>query len=700
MSVSVRPFLLTVGCALVALASPVATASTEHWVVDAAAELLEGRGDGVAVTSDGRLVQAPRWSGGATFDEPIVLAAVQIADDEMIVATSHPGVLYRVDGDRAERLADIPGEQVTAMTLDADGDPVLAAGTPAVLYRWRGGELRELGRLDEGGVWDLAMYDGQVVAAVGAPAAVVRLGDRGLERWVEIPDRHARCLEVVGDRLMVGTSGNGLLLSVDPGGRLAVVTDSEFTEFTDLVAAPDGSVWATALVGEPSASARNGNGGSSNGADASSSEASETATLSLDLPKVNGKTATSEVLRLTPEGALLGVHRFTNQVASTLAADGDGVLVGTGYEGEVWRFVEAGGALVATLDAVQVVGILGGGSAVLTQGPAAVRWRAADDGRPGRYRSPPKAFDTPVRFGGYRLWPESTGSAIRFRTGTAADTDATWLPWTEWSRTPEGQVRLAPGRVVQWEIELGPATSALDRVELAYRQVNLAPRIASVSVEEPGVVYVTAPPPTGPVLDADAPDASGIFTVVDDTPQPANGKGKKYYRVGYRTVSWEAADPNGDEMTYRLDLERADGFRMTVRERIEGTRLAVDMGAVPDGTYRFVLTADDEPANPGAGLQSERLSAWIDVDSTPPVVELQRTDGGWAVTVRDTGSGVARVVWSRNGDRWRDAAPQDGILDGREERFLLPAADGGRHLLVVRALDRHHNRATGSVVED
>jgi hypothetical protein len=692
-----------VTCLVIALASVGFAGSTERWVVDEASDLLAGRGDGVAVTADGRLVPAPHWSGGPTLDEPIVLAAARQADGSLLAATSHPGVLYRVTGDRAERLAEIPGERVTAMVVDGGGHPVLAAGTPSVVYRWRKGELEEIGRLDEGGVWDLALFDGRVVAAAGAPGALYVVGERGLERWVEVPDRHARCLEVAGDRLMVGTSGRGLLLSVDAAGRLALVTSSAFSEITDLVATPDGAVWVAALVGEPPSSAKdNGNGGATSNGDGS--DATETAVVSLDLPKVNGKTATSEVLRLTPEGALLGVHRFTSQVASALAFDGEGVLAGTGYEGEVWRFVDSGGALVATLDAVQVVGIVDGGRALLTQGPAAVRWRDADGDRPNRFRSAPKAFDTPVRFGAYRLWPASSGASIRFRTGTSADAEATWLPWTEWSAEAEGAVPLAPGRVVQWEVELGSdaADPDLDRVELAYRQVNLAPRIKGVTVDEPGAVYLNAPPPSGPVLDADAPDASGIFTVVDEkAQQPSpNGKGKKYYRVGYRTVAWDVDDPNGDELRYTLSLERDDGFRFPVRERLEGTQVAVDMGAVPDGTYRFVVAADDGPANPGEGRRTERSSAWLEVDSTPPSIDIRREGDGWAVTVRDTGSGVARVAWSRDGDRWREAAPQDGLLDGREERFLLPVGDGDRHLLVVRALDRHHNRATASVVDD
>ena len=62
-------------------------------------------------------------------------------------------------------------------------------------------------------------------------------------------------------------------------------------------------------------------------------------------------------------------------------------------------------------------------------------------------------------------------------------------------------------------------------------------------VEDPGVVYLAAPPISGPVIEAVHPDVNGIFTVIDETAAKngASTKGKKYYRAGFRTVSWEAS---------------------------------------------------------------------------------------------------------------------------------------------------------------
>jgi hypothetical protein len=516
-----------------------------------------------------------------------------------------------------------------------------------------------------------------------------------MERWVEIPDAHARSLAVTNDALVVGTSGKGLILSVRPSGQLALLADSRFTEIPDLVAAPDGSIWAVALVGEPVEAAKPEQDGDESNTEDNGSESS---TIDLDLPKIDGTTATSELLRLTPEGALLQVHRFTKQVASAIAWDGSGVLVGTGYQGEVWRFVNDGGARLATIDAVQVVGMIDGGAALLTQGPGQVLWRRDEEGE-ARYRADGKSFPIPVRFGEYQVLPSGEGVRIRFRSGASEKPDESWLPWTEWLPASGGVVPLPPARSLQWELELD-AGAVVERVEVALRDVNLAPQIDDLSVEEPGVVYLAAPPPSGPVIDRDHPDINGYFSVID--PEGGAGKngakGKKYFRTGFRTVSWSAEDLNDDALLFGLEVEREDGFLMTVRDELAVDQLAVDTTALSDGRYRFRLSASDGPTNPGDALSATRSSAWFVVDNTPPQATLTRQGELWEIVVEDGGSAVSRVEWSRDGARWKELAPADGILDGQRETFSLPAVQG-RHLVVVRAVDRHHNRATVGAVE-
>jgi len=391
-------------------------------------------------------------------------------------------------------------------------------------------------------------------------------------------------------------------------------------------------------------------------------------------------------------------------VATSIAWDGEGLLVGTGFEGEVWRFVDGGGARIATIDAVQVVAVVDGGAALLTQGPGGVLWRRMEGERAGRFRSKAQQFKQPVRFGEYRVEPLSDQLRIRFRSGVSANPDTTWLQWTEWMPASGGSVGLPAARSLQWELDF-PADAktapVVDRVEVAVVEVNLPPEMRELKVEEPGVVYLAAPPPTGPVIEAVHPDVNGIFTVIDDSAPKKNSstKGKKYYRAGFRTVSWKVSDPNKDPLRYRLEIEASNGFSFNVRERIVGTQLGVDTHALPDGTYRFRLTASDAPGNPDGAIEVSRVSRWFTVDNTAPAASLRRTEDTWVVSVSDNLSPIVRAEWSRDGHEWTALAPTDGLLDGREETFEFPAVSG-RHMVVVRVVDRQHNRATAGAVEE
>jgi hypothetical protein len=698
-----KPYRLLTGALLSLLVAHGATATqTRHWIVDTTEELLGGRGSGVQVTADGTLRPVAGWEAGPDLEEPVVMAATRTDDGSLIVGTGFPARLYRVRGNQAELLAEIDAEQITSVLAEDSGAVLVATVAPGVLYRWSGASIDEVGRLGEGGIWDLAIFDGDVVAAGGPPASLFKVTDRGLVRWVELPDIHARCLDPHGDRLLVGTSGKGLVLAVNPSGQLGVLADSPFTEIADLAVGGE-TVWAAALVGEPVAAPQKPK--KENGEDKDDDAEPEVlVTADLKLPEVNGKTATSEVLKLTPDGGLLSVHRFVREVATTLAWDGEGLLVGTGFEGEVWRFVDGGGARIATVDAVQIVGVVDGGEALLTQGPGGVLWRRDDGTSAGRFRSKARQFKHPVRFGEYRVEPASENLRIRFRSGVSAKPDGTWLPWTDWMSASGGSVSLPPARSLQWEVEFptdAGETALVDRVEVAVVESNLPPQVKTLKVEEPGVVYLAAPPPSGPVIDAVHPDINGIFTVIDDSAPRKNNstKGKKFYRAGYRTVSWEVADPNNDPLAFKLEIEDREGFSFIVREQVKGTQIGIDTSALPDGIYRFRLTASDAPGNPDGSLEVSRVSRWFPIDNSEPEVSLRRSGDSWVVIVRDSLSPVARADWSRDGGMWTALAPTDGLLDGREETFEFPA-ESGRHMVVVRVVDRQHNRATAGAVEE
>jgi hypothetical protein len=681
-------------------AAGVEASSTQHFVLDTAQSLSGAVASAVAVGTDGSLRPLAPLGTVASFDEPLGLAMAVEADGSVLVGTGHPARLWRVHGGAKTLVADVAADQVTALLTAPDGEVFVSTAAPALLLRLpRGGHaLEQVSKVAEGTLWDLAWFKGNLIAAAGNPGRLMRLGQGGLEVAATVPDQHARCLAVSGDTLLVGTSGKGLLLRWTGEGKIGAFFDSSFTEIAALTVAPDGTVYAAALTGEPTS----GKPAKTSGGEG---EVSVTVSTSTDsAPQTDHGSATAEILQISPQGAALTVHRFDKQLAYALAWNDGHLVIGTGLEGELWQVTEGAPAELDTVDAAQVVRLAGGGAWVLTQGPVKLLHRS---GTPrGTISSPPLDADQPALFGATRVSatvPDGASCAVAFRSGATERPDETWSDWS--APQPCGSVRAAAprARFLQWRLALdsgGKAGLVVTGVDVAYRQINLPPQIEDVTVHEPAVIFVKGPPPSDRVIEAQHPGASGIFTTLSEDDKAQRDRlGKKYYRVGYQTLSWKVEDPNHDALQFDLDITgEGSGEWWPIRKHLDADSLAFDTEAVADGRYRCRLTATDAPDNPDEPATSRRISGWFTVDNTPPRVEIGRAEGMWVVTVSDALSPLFTVQWNRDAKEWHDLVPVDGLLDSREETFHIPAATG-RHVLAVRAMDDHYNRATAAVEE-
>ncbi len=682
---------------LVALASAHAS-QTRHFVLDTPRALAGATGRGVAVFPDGSLRALQPLVQAAAFDEPLGLALAVAPDGTAFVGTGHPARVYRVRDGKKELVGEVKADQVTALLLDPSGTLWAATAAPALLLRAPNGkDLGQVAALPDGNLWDLAWYKGALVAAAGNPGRLMRLGPKGLETVAAIPDRHARCLAVSGGLLLIGTSGKGLVMRWTGEGAPGVVYDSSFTEIAALAPAPDGSTYAAALTGDPTLGKPPAKEA---GAGTVAVSVSETASAT---PATAKGSATSEIVRILPEGAAMTAHRFTKQIAGTLAWGPMGLVIGTGLEGELWELVDGSAAQLDTVSASQVVRLAAGGDWVLTQGPVRLLHRS---GKPhGTLASPPLDAGQPAEWGDAALvgeLPPAGGCTLRFRSGAIATPDDTWSAWSAPTPCANASVSAPPARYLQWEVDLQPAgpASRVGRVVVAYRQINLPPEITEFTVHEPGAVFLKGPPPSDRIVEVQHPDLSGIFTTLDDEARDVPDRlGKKYYRVGYQSLSWKAGDPNGDPLRFTVEVQQAGNPTWwKVRDHLEATAIGIDTQALADGMYRFRLTATDAPANPEAPATASALSSWVIVNNTPPTVTITRSGGAWIATVDDALSPITLVEWNRDADRWHALAPEDGLLDRKHETFRIPF-EHGNHVLAVRAVDDHHNRATAAVEE-
>jgi hypothetical protein len=677
---------------------PAGATETRHFVLDTPHALAGATGRGVAIFPDGSLRPLSPLAPVAKFDEPLGLALAIAADGAAYVGTGHPARVWKVKGAAKELLAEVKADQITALAFAPDGDLFVATAAPALVLRLRHASAvpKEVARLTEGNAWDLAWYRGALVVAAGNPGRLLRLSDGTLKEAARIPDRHARCLAVNGDDLMIGTSGHGLILRWDGVNPAGVVYDSSFSEIAALAVTPEREVWAVALTGDPSLGKVPKEEGEV------TVTVSESTAPAAAVDKEKGP-LTSEVVRVLPSGAAITVHKFAKQIADTLCWGEGGLVIGTGLEGELWQLVEGSAAQLDGVSASQVVRVADGGRWVLTQAPVVLLHR---DGPPhGVFLSPALDAGQPARWGTARVSGDLPGGGctVRFRSGAAAAPDETWSAWTAPAPCGDALVAAPAARYLQWQTELQPSGisgARVGHVEVAYRQLNVPPTIKEFTVHDPGEVFLKGPPPSERVIEVQHPDLSGIFTTLDDEASERQDRpGKKYYRVGYQSLSWRVEDPNGDPLRFAIEVQREGSERWwTVRANLETTVLALDTQALADGLYRFRLTASDAPANPEAPMTVQALSRWVVVDNTPPQITVTRQGESWQVVVTDALSPVTRVEWNRDADTWHALAPEDGALGSRSQRCRIPVA-AGRHVLAVRAVDDHHNRATVAVEE-
>ena len=163
-------------------------------------------------------------------------------------------------------------------------------------------------------------------------------------------------------------------------------------------------------------------------------------------------------------------------------------------------------------------------------------------------------------------------------------------------------------------------------------------------------------------------------------------------------TGWKASDPNQDELRYRLEVRpegRSDAW-LEIADEIDGEQYGFDATVLPDGRYRFRLTASDALGNvAGEGLERRQESEPVVVDHTPPTLEgVERSGQGARLRVYDAWSPLREAQVSIDGGEWRPLAPADGLLDGQREELVLKEIPEGARYVLVRLADAPFNYAT------
>ena len=717
---------------LTALAAPLRGTEVKILRMHERSDFTGGSFDGVRVGPLGTLELADRFERFAVVEEPLLFAAAAHPDG-WIVGTGNSGRVLSVDRrGTVEEMFSAEEPAIYALWVDADGTVFAGTSPDGKVYRIRDGEAEPFFSPQETYIWDLRRAaDGRLLVATGIEGKLFAVDEAGDGEIVfDSRDTHIRSLlPLPGGDLVIGTSGQGLIVLLDAGGKAETLYDASAPEVVALAADPGGTLFAALAGSETGGSSppavaapivpAPGGAGSSIVPDAGSNAGAGQAPalpippspVSLPRARSAGK---SQLLRIAEDRTVERVWSSGEDLIHSLCWHRDRLWFGTSDRGRIYSYAVDGEVLEGEVDEGQVVALLAAEDrlvAATSTGSALFRTGGSGERR-GTYTSPPLDAELVSRFGSFH-WTGGRDAGpppkFAFRSGNTEEPDATWSAWSEKTEGEKADFQALPAaRFIQWRAELradGGEAPTIDGVEISYRQRNLRPEIESVSVLEPGQILVPINfNPAEQVFEPAHPDRQGIFTTLKPSSSTKSIGGlpkkatKTLWKRGFRTIRWQAEDPNGDDLEYSLSFRRASSggrWLPVTTAALEEDYYSFDSTVLPDGNYRFRVEASDRQANPpDHGRVAHRVTAAVIVDHSPPRLDsLTETQDGFQAIVRDTWSPLQEVVYSIDGGTWKPAQADDGLVDSREETLVV-AAPADAEMLLLRLTDGALNVTT------
>ncbi len=723
----------------------VGASTARFWRVSTQADLLKGQSERLSIDYDGRLVLGPSTRSVLAPTSPFVWCLAPGPDGSVYAGGGNDGIVWHVARDGKSRVAfDAQELEVHALATGADGALLVATSPDGKVYRVAsGGAPTVFFDPEDKYIWALAVdAQGRVYVATGNKGVIYRVSADGKsEVFFRTQTSNVTSLLTGRDgQIFAGTESPGRVLRITPAGKAFLLLESPYREIRGLRADAAGTIYAAAVNGKPSAPES-----PTAPPAAEPARSAPVASVSAEIMAVtiiDTSSAASGAVpaqRQQPEPAAKGaVYRIDDaggsdliwefrddQPFDLLVEDGGSLLVSTGNAGKIYRL--AGdpwrAMLLTRFDAQQITAMLGTGAVqyFAASNPAHVvrvdAGRAAD----GQYLSEAKDAGT-VAAWGTLTWQavEAAAGAVQIstRSGNTPVPDDTWSEWAGPYQRADGEpVKSPSARYLQWRAVLkGPAGEgpgpALVSMSVAYLQRNLRPRVTSVTVHPPGVVF-QRPYPTGEAEiaglgevppEARVPAFSAPLGGAVQSPSAGPPLGRRMYQKGLQAFTWKAEDDNDDRLSYDLYYRQAGGTDWKSLRRGAAEQIAVwDTMSVPDGTYVLKIAAGDAADNaPGAALVGELISEAFDVDNGAPAIAVQQVVREGAATkvtfeVTDSFSPVATVEYSLDTGRWQAAYPVDGAADSRHERFEIRVEGDAAGRVVIRATDSMNNAGTARV---
>ena len=708
-----RRYAAALWIAMLLGSSQASAVRTSLWTQDSPEEFLTGDVSGVTVTSEGQVLLGAAWDSVVTRLPEVaqIWSLAQDSKGRIYFGTGDQGRIYRWTKGSAPQLVWKTGaSEIMSLVIDPNDDVYAGSSPGGVVFRVTArGDTTRYFDTGEQGVWALALgKNGALYAGTGGRGRIYRITGPGKGSvFAETRDLNVLALAWAKDgALLAGTSSKGLLLRIEPDGTNRVIYDSGQEELRAIAVLDDGSI----AVGT-----NRGQSGSS-----SSAQAAAPGSMGIEVTPAGGKCG---VFLVQPDGsARLLMAPPCEFLFSMIPGEGRSVWFTTGNPAALFRVdADRAYALLGATESKQLLGLLRVGKEryVSAGNAAALYWLGTGLGAQGTYISEAHDLRSVASWGEARISRSGSGEVLwSSRSGFSKTPDDGWSPWSREVPTQEfAKIESPPARFLQYRLRFRKGSSdppVVSTVEVAYLQRNLPPSIASVTLYGPENPYLEGGPEyRPPQISQSFPNGMKVeYSLPRAGPRAVSDASAAWAR-GIRSASWEAADPNGDALRYKLLIkEDRETSWKTLADDLDDRAFSWDAESFANGTYRVKVEASDAPDNPdGTAGTTERLSAPFLIDNVPPRVESLRTSSRpgstrdkTTVTVSgvatDADSRVARIEYSVDGGDWKSIFPDDSIFDSPQERFHFDAIDlpAGEHAITVRASDSQRNVSVGKII--
>jgi WD40 repeat protein len=747
--------------AALAASSPIAAQGTHLWTQSRIEEFEKGTPQGVALTSDGHLLQGPAATELLTTPSTFVWSVAVDAKGTAYVGTASPSAVLRIGKDgKPFTLFETKDLSVQVVRLGPDGALYAATVPSGRVYRLKPDATAkqddtsatvvfDLGK-DDGKpavpksdektadgkdsadksdatshyIWDMTFdASGRLYIATGGPGAVYRVDPAKFgakpEQFFKSDEEHIRSLawDAKGN-LIAGSDGSGLVYRIDPQGKGYVLFEAPRREITSVAVAANGTIYA-ASVGDKS----------HNPLPPLPVQGVGAVTITIVQPGSLQAANTSstlpegtEIYALTEGQAPRKLWSGKDEIVYALAARADGLLALTGNRGRIFKIAGDGSYTdIAHLDAQQ-------GLCISTPSAAAGAEILIGTGNTGKlislgasqkheYASDVLDAGALARFGRIEVDPGSTGFELFTRSGNV---EQPVRGWTDWQPLKDGAVASPAGRFLQWKAVL-TSNASVGSIGVNYLPVNSAPVVDDLVVV-PGA-RINIPPqqvgvaqPTNITFPSSNASGQNVTVSFDGGPGAALPAIKDRTAI---TVRWAAHDDDSDDLTFSLYL-RGDGEKVwrLLKDGITDKAYSFDATLIPDGGYQVKVVASDAPTHtPADALTGAKESERFEVDTTPPAVSglkavLEDSNCSSSPCTRqvraffeaeDAFSPIAHAEYSLDAGPWQFVEPVGKLSDSRREHYELrvpvtPDGKSSEHLITVRVYDRHDNVGVAKTV--